>query len=105
MPFHIRSNNPLIRIASAVVMGISWWAVLGATAMVVIPFFGTFDTQAFLTGAESKANSEITGFEFILVLATMLAAYWLFEFLFRRFSKFLNRKLNKNIKWQNTPMG
>ena len=105
MPFRIRSNNPIVRIISAVVTALSWWAVMAASIVIIIPFFGQFDTQAFLTGTEPKNNSEITDFELILAIAGVLAVNLLYNVLFKRLARFVNRKLKKNIEWENNPMG
>ena len=105
MPFRIRSNNPIVRIISAVGAAMAWWAVMAASLLIVIPFFGTFDTQAFLTGTEPKDDPQITDFEFILALAIMLGVDFLFRLLFKRLSRYINRKMNKKIVWDSNPMG
>ena len=83
----------------------AWWAVMAASLLIVIPFFGTFDTQAFLTGTEPKDDPQITDFEFILALAIMLGVDFLFRLLFKRLSRYINRKMNKKIVWDSNPMG
>lgn len=105
MPFRVRSKNPLVQIISAVGAAMAWWAVMAASLLIVIPFFGTFDTQAFLTGTQPKDDSQITDFEFILACAIMLGVKFLSGLLFKRLSRYVNRKMNKNIAWDNNPMG
>ena len=98
MPFRIRSNNPIVLIISAVVTALSGWAVIATTIIVVVPFFGTFDTRAFLTDTEPKDNYQITDFETILVVAIVLGVYYLYSYSFKRFSRYANRKLKRNIE-------
>jgi len=103
MPFRLRSGNPLVRIVSAVVVGLAWYALVATSIVCAIIFFGTFDTHAFLTGTEPKNNSELTTLEMILVIATGLGFNQVFGSLFNRFARYLNRKLNRNIEWENNP--
>ena len=83
----------------------AWWAVMAASLLIVIPFFGSFDTQAFMTGTEPKDDYQITGFEFLLACATILSVNFLFGFLFKRLARYVNRKMNKNVKWETNSMG
>ena len=105
MPFRIRSKNPLVRVVSAVATAMAWWAVMAASLLIVLPFFGTFDTQAFLTGTEPNNDYQITNFEFVLTLVIVFGINSLFTILFRRLVRYTNRKLKKNIEWENNPMG
>ena len=105
MPFRIRSKNPIVRIISAVATALAWWAVMATTIIVVIPFFGTFDTQAFLTGTEPKNDFLISGFEMILAFAIIVGVNYLYGFSFKRLTRYVNRKLKRNIEWEDNPMG
>ncbi len=105
MPFRIRSRNPLVRVISAVASAMAWWVVMTATLLIVLPFFGTFDTQAFLAGAKPNSDFQITDLEFVLTVVIMLGANLLFSLLFKRLTRFANRKLNKNAEWESNPMG
>ena len=105
MPFRIRSKNPLVRVISAVVSGMAWWVVMAATLLIVLPFFGTFDTQAFLAGTKPNVDYQITNLEFALALVILLVVNSLYSLVFRRLTKYANRKLRKNIEWENNPMG
>ena len=78
---------------------------MAASMLIMVIFFDQFDTQAFLTGTEPKNNYEITDFETILVIAGMLAINWLYNIYFKRLVRFVNRKLKKNIEWENNSMG
>ena len=98
MPFHIRSKNPLVRVISAVAVGAAWWVVMGPSMVIMILFAGQFDIQAFLTRTEPKNDFEITGFEFILVCVGMLAVHSLYNVLFIRLARFVNRRLKKNVE-------
>ena len=105
MPFRIRSKNPLVRIISAVGAAMAWWAVMAASLLIVIPFFGTFDTQAFLTGTEPKDDSQITDFEFILAGAIILGFNFFVWTSIQASIQICQQKMNKNIVWYNNPMG
>ena len=105
MPFRIRSKNPLVRVISAVASAMAWWVVMTATLLIVIPFFGTFDTQAFLVGTKPNSDFQITDFELALTLVIMFGVNFLFNFLFIRLTRNANRRLQKNIEWENNPMG
>ena len=105
MPFRIRSKNPLVRVISAVVSGMAWWVVMAATLLIVLPFFGTFDTQAFLAGTKPNVDYQITNLEFALALVILLVVNSLYTLILRRLTKYANRKLRKNIEWENNPMG
>ena len=105
MPFRIRSKNPLVRVISAVVSGMAWWVVMAATLLIVLPFFGTFDTQAFLAGTKPNVDYQITNLEFALALVILLVVNSLYTLILRRLTKYANRKLRKNIEWENNSMG
>ena len=105
MPFRIRSKNPLVRVISAVVSGMAWWVVMAATLLIVLPFFGTFDTQAFLAGTKPNVDHQITNLELAFTVVIVFGVNLLFSLLFRRLSRYANRKLKKNIEWENNPMG
>ena len=105
MPFRMRSSTPFVRVVSAVAVGMSWWAVMAASLLIVLPFFGTFDTQAFLTGTKPNGDHQITNLEFALGLVILLGVNSLYSLILRRLTKYANRKLNKNIEWENNPMG
>lgn len=105
MPFRIRSKNPLVRVISAVVSGMAWWVVMAATLLIVLPFFGTFDTQAFLAGTKPNVDYQITNLEIAFTVVIVFGVNLLFSLLFRRLSRYANRKLKKNIEWENNPMG
>ena len=102
MPFRIRSKNLIVQIVSVVVTALTGWAVIASVIIVVIPFFGTFDTQAFLTGTEPRDDYRISDFEAILVLAIVLGVYYLYRYSFMRLTRYANRKLNRNIEWEDT---
>ena len=76
-----------------------------ATLFIVLPFFGTFDTQAFLAGVKPNSDFQITGLEFVLTVVIMLGANLVFGLLFKRLTRYANRKLNKNAEWESNPMG
>lgn len=78
---------------------------MAATLSIALPFFGTFDTQAFLAGTKPNSGFQITDLEFVLTLAIMFGVNFLFNFLFIRLTKYANRRLKKNIEWENNPMG
>ena len=78
---------------------------MAATLLIVLPFFGTFDTQAFLAGTKPNVDYQITNLEFIFTVVIVFGVNLLFSLLFRRFSRYANRKLKKNIEWENNPMG
>ena len=105
MPFRIRSKNPLVRVVSAVATAMAWWAVMAASLLIVLPFFGTFDTQAFLTGTEPKDDFLISEFEMILACAILLGVNYLYGYSFKRFTRYANRRLKRNIEWEDNPMG
>lgn len=105
MPFRIRSKNPLVRVISAVASAMAWMIVMAATLSIALPFFGTFDTQAFLAGTKPNSGFQITDLEFVLTLAIMFGVNFLFNFLFIRLTKYANRRPKKNIEWENNPMG
>ena len=105
MPFRIRSKNPLVRVISAVASALTWWIVIAATLLIVIPFFGTFDTQAFLTGAKPENDFRISDFEYVLTLAIMFSVNILYSLLFKRLTRYANRKLKRNIEWETNSMG
>ena len=73
--------------------------------LIVIPFFGKFDTQAFLTGTKPVNDFEISDFEFILILAAMFGANLSFSLLFKRLTRYASRTLKKNIELENNSMG
>ena len=73
--------------------------------LIVIPFFGTFDTQAFLTGTKPVNDFKISDFELILILAIMISANLSFSLLFKRLTRYASRKLKKNIEWETNSMG
>ena len=77
---------------------------MAASLLIVLPFFGTFDTQAFLTGAKPNGDYQITNLEFVLTLVIVFGVNSLFTILFRRLVRYTNRKLKKNIEWENNPM-
>ena len=68
-------------------------------------FFGTLDTQAFLAGTKPNSDFQITDLEFVLTLVIMFGVNFLFSFLFIRLTRYANRRLKKNIEWENNPMG
>ena len=105
MPFRIRSNNPLVRVISAVASAMAWWVVMAATLLIVLPFFGAFDTQAFLAGTKPNSDLQITDLEFVLTLVIVFGVNLLFSFLFRLLTRYANRRLKKNLEWENNPMG
>ena len=105
MPFRIRSKNPLIRVFSAVTSALAWWAVMATILLIVIPFFGTFDTQAFLTGTKPVNDFKISDFEFILILAIMISANLSFSLLFKRLTRYASRKLKRNVEWETNSIG
>ena len=105
MPFRIRSKNPLVRVVSAVATAMAWWAVMAASLLIVLPFFGTLDTQAFLTGTEPKDDFLISEFEMILACAILLGVNYLYGYSFKRFTRYANRRLKRNIEWEDNPMG
>ena len=105
MPFRIRSKNPLVRVVSAVATAMAWWAVMAASLLIVLPFFGTFDTQAFLTGTEPKDDFLISEFEMILACAILLGVNYLYGYSFKHFTRYANRRLKRNIEWEDNPMG
>ena len=105
MPFRIRSSNPFVRVVSALAVAMSWWGVMAASLLIVLPFFGTFDTQAFLTGTKPNGDHQITNLEFALGLVILLGVNSLYSLTLRRLTKYANRKLKKNIEWENNPMG
>lgn len=78
---------------------------MAATLLIALPFFGTFDTQAFLAGTRPNSDFQITDLEFVLTLVIMFGVNLLFSFLFRRLTRYANRRLKKNIEWENNPMG
>ena len=78
---------------------------MAATLLIVIPFLGTFDTQAFLTGAKPSNDFRISDFEFLLTLAIMFGVNFLFSILFKRLSRYANKKLKRNVEWESNPMG
>ena len=78
---------------------------MAATLSIALPFFGTFDTQAFLAGTKPNSGFQITDLEFVLTLAIMFGVNFLFNFLFIRLTKYANRRPKKNIEWENNPMG
>ena len=104
MPFRIRSKNPLVRVISAVASAMAWWVVMAATLLIVLPFFGTFDTQAFLAGTKPNADFQITDLEFVLVVVIVFGVNLLFSVLFKRLARYANRRLKKNVEWENNPM-
>ena len=105
MPFRIRSSNPFVRVVSALAVAMSWWGVMAASLLIVLPFFGTFDTHAFLTGTKPNGDYQITNLEFALALVILLVVNSLYTLILRRLTKYANRKLRKNIEWENNSMG
>ena len=101
MPFRIRSKNPLVMVSSAVATALTWWAVMAASMLIVFPFFGKFDTQAFLTGTEPKADNQYSDFEFILIFAIIFEVHYLYGYSLKRLTRYTNRKLKRNIEWEN----
>ena len=78
---------------------------MAATLLIVLPFLGTFDTQAFLAGTRPNSDFQITDIEFVLTVAIIIGVNLLFSFLFRHLARYANRRLKKNIEWENNPMG
>ena len=105
MPFRIRSKNLIVRIISAAVTALAWWAVMATTILVILPFFGYFDTQAFLTGTERKDDFLISDFEMILAFAIVIGVNYLYGYSFKRLTRYANRKLKRNIEWEDNAMG
>ena len=68
-------------------------------------FFGTLDTQAFLAGTKPNSDFQITDLEFVLTVVIVLGVNLLFSVLFKRLARYANRKLKKNVEWENNPMG
>ena len=77
---------------------------MAVTLLIVLPFFGTFDTQAFLAGAKPNADFKITDLEFVLVVVIVFGVNLLFSVLFKRLARYANRRLKKNVEWENNPM-
>ena len=105
MPFRVRSKNPLVRFISAYASAIAWLIVMAATLSILFPFFWTLDTQAFLAWTKPNSDFQITDFELALTYAIMFGVNLLFNFLFIRLTRYANRRLQKNIEWENNPMG
>ena len=74
------------------------------TLLIVLPFFGTFDTQAFLAGTKPNTDFQITDLEFALVVVIVFGVNLLFSALFKRLARYANRRLKKNVEWENNPM-
>ena len=105
MPFRVRSKNPLVRFISAYASAMAWLIVMAATLSILLPFFGTLDTQAFLAGTKPNSDFQITDLELAFTLVIMFGVNFLFNFLFIRLTRYANRRLQKNIEWENNPMG
>ena len=105
MPFRVRSKNPLVRFISAYASAMAWLIVMAATLSILFPFFWTLDTQAFLAGTKPNSDFQITDFELALTYAIMFGVNFLFNFLSIRLTRYANRRLQKNIEWENNPMG
>ena len=78
---------------------------MATTLLIVIPFFGTFDSQAFLTGTKPENDFRISDFEFVLALVIMFGVNILFNLLFKRLARYANRKAKRNIEWETNSMG
>ena len=83
----------------------AWLIVMAATLSILFPFFWTLDTQAFLAGTKPNSDFQITDFELALTYAIMFGVNFLFNFLFIRLTRYANRRLQKNIEWENNPLG
>ena len=105
MPFRVRSKNPLVRFISAYASAMAWLIVMTATLLILFPFFWTLDTQAFLAGTKLNSDFQITDLELAFTLVIMFGVNFLFNFLFIRLTRYANRRLKKNIEWENNPMG
>ena len=101
MPFRVRSKNPLVRFISAYASAMAWLIVMAATLSISLPFFGTLDTQAFLAGTKPNSDFQITDLELAFTLVIMFGV----NFLFIRLTRYANRRLKKNIEWENYPIG
>ena len=77
---------------------------MAATLLIVLPFFGAFDAQAFLAGTRPNADFSITGLELVLVVVIVFGVNLLFSVLFKRLARYANRRLRKNVEWENNPM-
>lgn len=91
---------------------------MAASLLIVIPFFGTYDIQAFLTraksnydiqvfltGVEPSENFQIANLEFALVVAIVWGINFLYGLVFRHLAKYVNRKLKKDVEWERNSMG
>ena len=105
MPFRVRSKNPFVRVISAVVVAMSWWVVMTASLLILLPFFDKNDTQAFFTGVKPSDDFQITNLEFALVVVIVWSVNLLYSLVLRRLTKFMNRKLKKDVEWERNPMG
>ena len=83
----------------------AWLIVMAATLSILLPFFGTLDTQAFLAGKKPNSDFQITDLELAFTLVIMFGVHFLFNFLFIRLTRYANIRLKKNIEWENNPMG
>ena len=83
----------------------AWLIVMAATLSILFPFFWTLDTQAFLAGTKPNSDFQITDLELAFTLVIMFGVNFLFSFLFIRLTRYANRRLKKNIEWENNPMG
>ena len=105
MPFSVRSKNPLVRFISAYASAMAWLIIMAATLSILLPFSGTLDTQEILAGIKPNSDFQITDLGLAFALVIMFGVNFLFNFLFIRFTRYANRRLKKNIEWENNPMG
>ena len=68
-------------------------------------FFRDIRCTTILGGDKSNSDFQITDLELAFTLVIMFGVNFLFNFLFIRLTRYANRRLKKNIEWENNPMG
>jgi len=99
LPFHLRSRNPLIRLATGLFVAMVWLMGIAAVKLGCYWFFSGFDMHAFLLLREPEKDSAISNLEFLLMCALGIGYSLVFNHLFLRASKRLGRALKKHLVW------
>ena len=77
----------------------AWLMGIAAVKMGCYWFFSGFDTHAFLLLREPEKDSSINNLEFLLICALGIGYSLLFNNLFLRASRRLERALKKQLDW------
>ena len=109
MPYRIKSTSFLVRCLSAIAVILVWFPGVALTIIGSFWMFIHVDTQALLTFTEAKpidpTSSSVTEFEFILIAGIVFLYQMLFNRAMTRFSRWLNKKMKREIEWEHSGMG